>query len=148
MLGAAPLRSRGGWAAALQLLPRPGPGTRGATAQLLGNCSPSGAPPRPFWEKGVSSPAARPCNQSESPVGTEAGRRGLPLGAAPATHRGGGALTCEPREPWGATSPLRRPGRFQMRGLLAAEFRAADPGRPTWLMAPSVSSERAGLSFP
>lgn len=51
-LGAAPLRSRGGWAAASRLLPRPGPGTRGATAQLLGNRSPSGAPPRPFWEKG------------------------------------------------------------------------------------------------
>lgn len=71
---------------ASRLLPRARPGTRRATAPLLGNHSPSGAPPRPFWEEG-----SRPqSSQSESPVGTEARRRGLPLDAAPATHKRGG----------------------------------------------------------
>lgn len=45
-------RGRGGWAAASRLPPRARPGTRLATAPLLGNRSPSGAPPRPFWEVG------------------------------------------------------------------------------------------------
>ncbi|MEJ1278914.1 hypothetical protein NN561_009838 [Cricetulus griseus] len=61
---------------------------------------------------------------------------------------GGGALTCEPNEPWGATSPLHRPGGFQTRGRFAAELYAADLGRPTWLTARTVSPGEAGLSFP
>lgn len=140
--------AQGGWAAASRLLPRSGPGTRRATAPLLGNRSPSGAPPRPFWEEGSRPRRPAQRSQSESPVATKAGRRELPLGAAPATHRGGGTLTCKPCEPWGATSPLRRPGCLQTRGLFAAVFRAADPGRPTWRTARAVSSERASLSFP
>lgn len=142
--------------------PEPGAGglRPGGFSRALGRV-PAGPPPRC---QATALPQGRPLDlsrrrglapggpprrsQSISPVGTEAGRRGLPLGAAPATHRGGGALTCEPREPWGATSPLHRPGSFQTRGLFVAKFRAADPGRPTWLTARAVSSERAGLSFP
>ena len=141
-------RARGGWAAASRLPPRARPGTRLATAPLLGNRSPSGAPPRPFWEVG-SRPGGPPRRSQSMSLGSkEAERRGLPLGTAPATHGGGGALTCEPREPWGATYPLHRPGRFRTRALFAAKFRAADWGRPTWLTARALSSERAGLSFP
>lgn len=141
-------RARGGWAAASRLPPRARPGTRLATAPLLGNRSPSGAPPRPFWEVG-SRPGGPPRRSQSMSLGSkEAERRGLPLGIAPATHGGGGALTCEPREPWGAANPLHRPGRFRTRALFAAKFRAADWGRPTWLTARALSSERASLSFP
>lgn len=69
------------------------------------------------------------------------------MGVEPATYREGGALTCEPREPWGATSLIHRPGCFQTRGLFAVEFRVADPaGLPGWLLALSVPNEPASVS--
>ena len=84
-------RARGGWAAASRLPPRARPGTRLATAPLLGNRSPSGAPPRPFWEVG-SRPGGPPRRSQSMSLGSkEAERRGLPLGTAPATHGGGGS---------------------------------------------------------
>lgn len=54
---------------------------------MLGNCPPSGAPPRPLWKEG-SRPRGPPRrSQSAGRLGTEAGRQRLPLGAAPVKHR-------------------------------------------------------------
>lgn len=54
---------------------------------MLGNCPPSGAPPRPLWKEG-SRPRGPPHrSQSAGRIGTEAGRQRLPLGAAPVKHR-------------------------------------------------------------
>nr|XP_021495382.1 uncharacterized protein LOC110550084 [Meriones unguiculatus] len=126
----------------------PRPGTRRATAPLLSNRLPSGAPPRPLWKEGSRPRGPPQHSQSAGRTGTEAGRPGLPLGAAPVRHKGGGALTCEPSEPWGATSPLHRPGSFQTPGRSAAELYAADVGRPTWLDCSRRVSRRSRPQFP
>lgn len=65
----------------------PRPGTRRATAPLLGNCPPSGAPPRPLWKEGSRPRGPPQRSQSAGRIGTEAGRQRLPLGAAPVKHR-------------------------------------------------------------
>lgn len=76
-------RAQGGWAADSRLPPRARPGTRPATAPLLGNRSPSGAPPRPFWEEGsrprrpasarpISEPRWHGSRTARAPIGRSA----------------------------------------------------------------------------
>lgn len=58
---------------------------------MLGNCPPSGAPPRPLWKEGSRPRGPPQRSQSAGRIGTEAGRQRLPLGAAPVKHRGRGS---------------------------------------------------------
>lgn len=137
------------------LLPARSPGNaRRATAPLLGNrVAPSGAPPGP--RRGAGPRAGGPARGSQSAraVGTHAGRRALPLAAAPATHS-----PASPRASrWGPHPPffIGRPARSLARSSLpcrgpreGSSWPTAAPRRAPGPADGSRCARRAGLSFP